>query len=389
MCWNGMETRPSLLEGQWEGRNVRKRALHIAVASISSSASLPCCLGWPSSYHWGFCLWRNGMGCGRMFNLGLGNLPLYALLLCVCGLAPVRGIGEGIVRLGCATNASVPSFYHRSFFVNTTLKLALSHAEEAEPKSIPLAANFSLVSDALLSYGSNLLTAHPSVGVIMRECVLSFVVDPNDRLLVAALVGLSERVACCFRLRFKPESSDSFGIMLSVQFQETSQPHCDTTHHLPSRSITSTSRVANSSEGYACPLQGIIPSDLIQDPVHSRCDMLVIDEISISCFEGFIGTGWFVVRLWSETKQGAQRPNTQRSAFFSWTERFAQPNRLRILRRQGYFISTKPCGLARCLTVVAGTVSFAPRVALFPCLTPSRIVMQSHLPHLFCADRIW
>lgn len=220
----------------------------------------------------------------------------------------------GIARLGCATNVSVPPQFHRSFYVNTTDKVSM----DAAGIRLNLQANLSIVSDAVLLYGTNLLTTQPYTGVVTRECILTFLTDTDDHYLIAMKVGLSETTSCCLRFKFKPTyQPDSYWIAFSFQIQERDRPVCDTKHHPPNQVITTGKKVTNTSVMYSCPRQGVIPVDLLQSPVRSRCNVLVTHQLGIPCFEGFISSGWFVVRRLTRASSYPFEPATSIGALRS------------------------------------------------------------------------
>lgn len=208
-------------------------------------------------------------------------------------VAPLAHLGEAAppVRLGCATSVSIPKFYQRSFYINTTFKVG--------DERIFLYENISIVSDAVMLYGSNFLAMHPSTGVVSRECVLSFQIDANNHNLMAAAVGISANTSLCLRFLFKPTVyRDVFAMLFSFEFQSwDAHLLCDTAHRHPTHMIDSTQAITNTSVIFSCPSEAVIPQELIQDPVHSRCDLPSTREVGIPCYVGFMSTGWFVVSM--------------------------------------------------------------------------------------------
>lgn len=230
------------------------------------------------------------------------------------------GVASGVAQIGCATNVTVPQMYQQSFYADNKWK------------NYPVQGNISIVSDAILTYGSNALTSQPTAGVVTRECIVQALVDPTDHFLVAMVLRISEKVTVCLRFQFKPIGDNSFSISYSYQAQDNFFPPCDTTHHPPNRHLGNGYHITNTSVRYTCPLQGIIPQELIRAPVRSKCDVLLAHEIGVPCFEGFISSGWFVVRtplvlLFSHPAPYCNCASPQ-------TVRLAQPDGLRLLRSQ-------------------------------------------------------
>lgn len=214
------------------------------------------------------------------------------------------GGAAGIVSIGCGNNVTIPQLYQRSFVLNTK-----------DFTEWPLFANVSVVSDAVITEGSSILTDHPSVGVVSRMCFKSVTVDPTDHFLVAAEVSISTNFSCCVRLRFKPLRPEIFQVLYSVQFQEHSMPPCDTEHHQPNRLIGGDTGPVSNSTHLACASSSasgsVIPEDLIRVPVRHLCHVPLTRE-TVPCHQGFIGGGWFVVSRSPSTRLQVQSESDSR-----------------------------------------------------------------------------
>lgn len=207
--------------------------------------------------------------------------PRYGLLCAAFVLSAVWSSAQ-VLPTGCDTNASIPQMYLRSFYLVN------------KGKEWPVQGNLSILPDAVLVDGSNMLTGHPSTGVISRECVKAFIADPGNRYLVAFSLFLTENASVCLRFRFKPVVPNSFDLTFSFQVQDNGLPVCDTTHHLPSVHLGNTGATSPATR-YQCASAGVIPADLVQKPAFTHCGLRAVDRI-VPCYVGFNSGGWFVVR---------------------------------------------------------------------------------------------
>lgn len=203
----------------------------------------------------------------------------YAVLFVAAGRT--LQASAGVFSEGCQTNATVPMLYRRSFYVSN------------KGAGYPVAANVSIFTNALILDGSNMLTTHPHVGVISRECIQSFIVDSNNHFLFAVVVGITENVSFCTRFLLKPAGSAGFEMFYSFMVQERNVPVCDTVHHPPSTRIGITGPVS-AARKFPCSSVPVIPNDLVGAPVLHRCDLRVAHG-TVPCYEGFTSGGWFVV----------------------------------------------------------------------------------------------